>query len=119
MAAVPVSMAILFLVYWLLPNCKVPALRIAPVAIVVGFILEAIKYVNVLTWPWLRLKLDREYGPFVYSVSIILWSFLAGMVVLAGAEWSARTARSDPDSAPTVRLEARLQSSPGFDRLKD
>ena len=118
MAAVPVSMAILFLVYWLLPNSKVPALKIAPAAILVGLILEVLKYVNVLTWPWLRAKLQREYGPFVYSVSIVLWSFLAAMVVLAGAEWSARSARRDPDGAPTRRLETRLQSPPGFDRLR-
>ena len=118
MAAVPVSMAILFLVYWLLPNAKVPALKIAPAAILVGLILEALKYVNLLTWPWLRAKLQREYGPFVYSVSIVLWSFLAAMVVLAGAEWSARSARRDPGGAPTRRLEARLQSPPGFDRLR-
>ena len=119
MAAVPVSMAILFLVYWLLPNVRVPALRIAPAAILVGLILEAIKYVNVLTWPWMRIKLQREYGPFVYSVSIVLWSFLAAMIVLAGAEWSARAARREPDNSPTVRIPSRLQSFPGFDRLKD
>ena len=118
MAAVPVSMAILFLVYWLLPNAKVPALKIAPAAILVGLILEVLKYVNVLTWPWLSAKLQREYGPFVYSVSIVLWSFLAAMVVLAGAEWSARSARRDPGGTPTRRLEARLQSPPGFDRLR-
>jgi uncharacterized BrkB/YihY/UPF0761 family membrane protein len=53
--------------------------------------LEALKYFNLLTWPLLEAKLSREYGPFVYSVSIILWSFLAAMVVLAGAEWSARS----------------------------
>jgi len=115
---VPVSMAILFLVYWLLPNLKVPALKIAPAAILVGRVLEVMKYVNVLTWPWLRARLQREYGPFVYSVSIVLWSFLAAMVVLAGAEWSARSARRDPDSAPTRQLEARLQSPPGFGRLR-
>jgi membrane protein len=114
MAAVPVAMAILFLVYWLLPNLRVPAMKIVPAAILVGLVLEVLKYVNVLTWPWLRVKLSREYGPFVYSVSIVLWSFLAAMVVLAGAEWSARSARRDPDHAPTGRLPARLQSPSGF-----
>jgi YihY family inner membrane protein len=115
MAAVPASMAILFLIYWLLPNCKVPALKIAPAAILVGLVLEALKYMNVLAWPWLRIKLQREYGVFVNSVSIVLWSFLGAMIVLAGAEWSARSARRDPDSAPT----RNLQSFRGFDRLKD
>lgn len=108
-AAVPASMAILFLVYWLLPNRKVPALKILPAAILVGLILEGFKYMIVLTWPWLRAKLEKEYGPFVYSVSIILWSFLGAMIVLAGAEWSARLARQDAGNAPTRRLPGRLQ----------
>jgi len=89
----------------------VPALKIVPAAILVGLILEVLKYVNVLTWPWLRAKLQREYGPFVYSVSIVLWSFLAAMVVLAGAEWSPAR-RAGSDGAPTRQLEARLQSPP-------
>jgi len=95
MAAVPLSILMLFLVYWLLPNGKVPALRILPAAAVVGVALEALKYVNLLSWPWLRAKLEREYGPFVYSVTIVLWGFLASMVVLAGAEWAARSGGRD------------------------
>jgi YihY family inner membrane protein len=94
LAAVPLSMLMLFLIYWLLPNVKVRATEIIPVAILVGFLLEALKYVNLLTWPYLRAKLALEYGPFVYSVTIILWGFLAAMVVLAGAEWAARRSRN-------------------------
>ena len=50
-----------------------------PVAIVVGLALELLK-----------VKLQKEYGPFYISVTIILWSFVSAMVVLAGADWSAR-----------------------------
>ncbi|MFN3324601.1 MAG: YihY/virulence factor BrkB family protein [Bryobacteraceae bacterium] len=99
LAAVPISILILFLIYWLLPNCKVSPQRILPAAIGVGLMLEALKYVNLLTWPWLRLKLQREYGPFVYSVTIILWSFLASMIILAGAEWAARRSAGQPQEA--------------------
>jgi hypothetical protein len=49
-----------------------------------------LKYINLLTWPFLRVKLAQEYGPFVYSASIVLWSFFAALVVLGGAEFSAR-----------------------------
>ena len=93
LAAIPLSMLLLFLVYWLLPNCKVPASKIIPAAILVGFLLEILKYVNLLTWPFLRMKLALEYGPFVYSITIILWGFLTAMIVLAGAEWAARRSR--------------------------
>ena len=53
--------------------------RMIPVAIVVGLALELLK-----------VKLQKEYGPFYISVTIILWSFVSAMVVLAGADWSAR-----------------------------
>jgi membrane protein len=89
-AAVPVSILALFLVYWLLPNRRVPPLRIAPVAILVGLAIELLKYLNLLTWPLLKDRLQKEYGPFYISVTILLFSFLATMIVLAGAEWAAR-----------------------------
>jgi len=101
LAAIPLSMFLLFLVYWLLPNCKVKAADIVPAAIAVGFLLEILKYVNLLTWPYLRAKLALEYGPFVYTVTIILWGFVASMVILAGAEWSARRAKAA--EGPTER----------------
>ena len=86
----PISMVMIFLIYWILPNCKVPARRLIPVSVAVGILLEALKYFNILTWPWLKVKLTGEEGLFIHSVSIILWSFLGAMIVLAGAEWSAR-----------------------------
>jgi membrane protein/epoxyqueuosine reductase len=95
LAAVPVSILALFLVYWLLPNRKVPPVRVAPVAILVGLVLEALKYVNLAVTPWLEAKLDHEYFIFRHSVNILLWSFMAAMVVLAGAEWTARR-KEDP-----------------------
>lgn len=89
-AAIPVSILALFLVYWLLPNRRVPPLRIAPVAILVGLAIELLKYINLLTWPLVKEKLQKEYGPFYISVTIVIFSFLASMIVLAGAEWAAR-----------------------------
>ncbi len=95
LAALPISILALFLVYWLLPNRKVEPVRVAPVAILVGLILEALKYINLLLFPLLRDKLQREYGVFRNSVTILLWSFVASLVVLAGAEWSARAGGKD------------------------
>src|ERR1035438_10513114 len=90
LAAIPISILALFLIYWLLPNRKIPPARVAPAAVFVGLILEALKYVNLATAPFLQAKLEREYSIFRHSVGILLWSFIAAMVVLAGAEWSAR-----------------------------
>ncbi len=96
LAAVPLSMFALFLVYWLLPNRKINPARVAPVAIVVGLILEGLKYVNMLIATPLHEKLDREYRIFEYSVTILLWSFVSALVVLAGAHWTARHDTIDP-----------------------
>jgi len=90
LAAVPISILALFFVYWLLPNRKIEPKRVVPVAILVGLLLESLKYVTLLVWPLLSGKLQREYGVFHNSVTILLWSFLGAMIVLAGAEWSAR-----------------------------
>ena len=96
LAAVPISILALFLIYWLLPNRKIPPARVAPAAIFVGLILEALKYVNLAITPYLQAKLEHEYFIFKHSVAILLWSFIAAMVVLAGAEW---TARRGPEGA--------------------
>lgn len=93
-AGASVTVLILVLVYWKLPNREIPLRLILPTAVAIGLALEGLKYVNLLTWPYLGAKLQREYGPFINSVSIILWSFLASMLVLAGAEWTARRARA-------------------------
>ncbi len=90
LAAIPLMMVMLFIVYSVLPNGKIPVKRAAPAAIIVGLLLEVLKYINLLAWPWLQVKFRREYGPFIYSVTIIFWSFFAAMLVMAGAEWSAR-----------------------------
>jgi membrane protein len=89
-AAIPVTMLMLFFIYWLLPNRKMSWREVLPVSVFIGLALEGLKYINLLTWPFLRAKLEQEYGPFINSVTIILWSFLASLIVLAGAEWSAR-----------------------------
>jgi uncharacterized BrkB/YihY/UPF0761 family membrane protein len=95
-AAVPLSILSLFLVYWLLPNRKIPPARVAPVAICVGLILEAMKYINLALTPWLEAKFENEYFIFRHSVTILIWSFLASLIVLAGAEWTARENSVDP-----------------------
>ncbi|MGH9662497.1 MAG: YihY/virulence factor BrkB family protein [Bryobacteraceae bacterium] len=94
-AALPLTILALALMYWLLPNCKISPVRVIPVSIVVGLALELLKYATLLAWPFVRDRLRGQYGPFYISVTILLWSFLAAMVVLAGAEWSARRVRRE------------------------
>lgn len=104
-AAVPVSILSLFLIYWLLPNAKIDWRAVLPPAVAVGLALEVFKYVNLLTFPLWLDKLGREYGPFKYSVLIVLWSFLGSMLLLAGAEWAARRAARGEGREPVAQPE--------------
>ncbi len=88
--ALPVTMALIFLIYWLLPNAKIPVGRLLPSAAAVAILLQISEYLNLLTWPWLRDKLRADVPPFVQSISIIFWAFIATLIILAGAEWAAR-----------------------------
>ena len=87
-AAIPISILALFLIFWLLPNRPIRPARVAPLAILVALVLEAMKYVNLAVWPLLRPKLEREYGVFHNSVTILIWSFVAAMIILAAAQWA-------------------------------
>jgi membrane protein len=82
------SMAIFFLIYWLLPNGKVPAKTVLPAAIIMGFFSEILKYSYILLLP--RLNFQEVYGPFAISVSMMFWAFLSGLLLLTGAHLSAQ-----------------------------
>jgi YihY family inner membrane protein len=86
--AILASIAVFFLVYWLLPNGKVPARGVLPAAILMGLLSEALKYAYILALPWLNF--GEVYGPFAISVSLMFWAFLSGMLLLTGAHLSAR-----------------------------
>ncbi len=85
--AIAASIAIFFLIYWVLPNGKVPARAVLPSAIVMGILSEALKYGYILALPWLNF--GEVYGPFALSVSLMFWAFLTGLLLLAGANLSA------------------------------
>jgi len=85
--AVAASITIFFLIYWLLPNGKVPTRAVLPTAIIMGLLSEALKYAYILALP--RLNFQEIYGPFALSVSMMFWAFLSGLLLLAGANLSA------------------------------
>ena len=86
--AVATSIAIFFLIYWVLPNGKVPVRTVLPTAIIIGLMSEALKYAYILALP--RLNFQEVYGPFALSVSLMFWAFLSGLLLLTGAHLSAR-----------------------------
>jgi uncharacterized BrkB/YihY/UPF0761 family membrane protein len=60
---------------------------VLPTAIVIGVLWEAAKYLYVLVLP--RLDFKAVYGPFYVSVGLMIWAFLSGLLLLAGAHFSA------------------------------
>jgi membrane protein len=86
--AIAASIAIFFLIYWVLPNGKVPARAVLPAAVIMGLLSEALKYAYILALPWLNFQ--EVYGPFALSVSMMFWAFLSGLLLLAGANLSAQ-----------------------------
>ncbi len=86
-SAVVLSVTLFFLVYWILPNRKLPARAVLPSAIVTGLLWELAKFAYVAALPWLDFR--AVYGPFATSVGLMLWAFLTGLLMLAGAHYSA------------------------------
>ena len=96
--ALGASIGLFFLVYWGLPNRKIPMRAVMPTAIVMGVLWTAAKYIYILALPHLDFR--SVYGAFDVSVSLMMWAFLSGLLLLAGAYVSAtrhalREARKD------------------------
>jgi membrane protein len=54
---------------------------------VIGLLWEVAKYGYMLALPWLDFQ--AVYGPFYISVGLMMWAFLSGLLLLAGAHFSA------------------------------
>lgn len=81
------SIGIFFLIYWVLPNRKLPVRAVLPTAVLTGLLWEGAKTIYVLVLP--HMDLESAYGPFSVSVSLMLWAFLTGLLLLGGAHLSA------------------------------
>jgi membrane protein len=104
--ALAASVGLFFLVYWGLPNRKVPVRAVLPTAIVMGILWTVAKYLYILALPHLDFR--SVYGAFDVSVSLIMWAFLSGLLLLAGAYVSAtrqalRETRESERAAATSR----------------
>lgn len=91
MAAIPFTIVIFLLVFWILPNGHVRAREVAPIAIVLAITIELAK--NLYVWAWPLLGFRRAYGPFFISVTLLIWGFFAALLVLGAAEMCVRRAK--------------------------
>ncbi|HEV2989274.1 MAG TPA: YihY/virulence factor BrkB family protein [Candidatus Angelobacter sp.] len=85
--AICASIAIFFLIYWILPNGRVASRSVLPAAVAMGLLWELAKYAYMVVLPWLNFP--EIYGPFYISVTLMFWAFISGLIVLAGAHLAA------------------------------
>jgi membrane protein len=81
------SILLFFLIYWVLPFRKIPARAVLPTAVVIGLLWHLAKILYIRALPWLDFQ--SVYGPFYISVGLMMWAFLSGLLLLAGAHFSA------------------------------
>jgi YihY family inner membrane protein len=75
-----------FSIYWLLPNRKVPWRHVLRTSIATGVIWLLAKNVYVAVLPHFDLR--AIYGPFYVSVGLLLWAYVSGLILFAGAQFS-------------------------------
>lgn len=84
----------LFAIYWLLPNRRVPWQPVLRTSIVTGVVWLLAKYIFAAVLP--HLDLEALYGPFFISVGLLLWAYVSGLILFAGAQFTARPGIAKP-----------------------
>lgn len=81
--SIPVMVGFYFMVYWILPNGKVPVARALPAALCAAILTEGARL--MFTWLLPFLHFPEVYGPFAISATLLMWSFLGSLTLLWGA----------------------------------
>ncbi len=86
-AVAVLGVGMFFIIYWVLPNRRLPMRAVLPTAVVMGLTWDLGRLIYILVLP--HLDLHSVYGPFEVSVGLMIWAFLTGLLLLAGAQYSA------------------------------
>jgi YihY family inner membrane protein len=87
LASVPLIAAMYFLIYFFLPNGKVPIRRVFPAAIATGILTGVVTLIYSRTHTLFRFR--EVYGPFALSVTLLFWAYVGSLLLLFGAHLSA------------------------------
>ena len=98
------SVLFFFSVYWLMPNRKVPVRPVLRTSIITGIIWVIAKFIFVAFLP--RLDLKALYGPFYVSVGLLLWAYVSGLLLFAGAQLSATHLSENFSPSPEESIPA-------------
>jgi YihY family inner membrane protein len=101
------SVTLFFLIYWILPNRRLPWRAVLPSALVIGLLWELAKQLYMAALPWLDFR--GVYGPFATSVGLMLWAFLTGLLMLAGAHYTATSYALKPVHRADVEKDRAVE----------
>ncbi len=98
LTTLPAIILIFFVIYHYLPNGKVPRRPVMLAAVFAGVVTEIAKHIFAWLLPWLNFY--EVYGNgFSRSVTIVLQSYVAAMVMLVGAYFAAYGVVREPAAA--------------------
>jgi YihY family inner membrane protein len=83
MISIPIVVSIYFVIYFFLPNGRVPVKRVLPAAMIGGLLTEVGKLIYMQTLPLFRFR--EVYGPYAISATLLLWAYGAALILLFGA----------------------------------
>jgi len=87
--ALPMTILSFWLVFWWVPNGKVPVVQVFPAAFYTGLLAEVFKL--VFGWILPLLDFQRAYGRvFWLPVTLLVWTYAGAVLLLFGASLSAR-----------------------------
>ena len=85
--SVPLAVWICFVIYFFLPNGRVPVIRVLPAAMIGGVLTEVGKLIYMQTLPLFRFR--EVYGPYAVSATLLFWAYGAALILLFGAHLGA------------------------------
>jgi membrane protein/epoxyqueuosine reductase len=88
MISVPVTVSICFVIYFFLPNGRVPVNQVLPAAMIGGVLTEVAKLIYIQTLPLFRFR--EVYGPYAISATLLFWAYGAALILLFGARLCAQ-----------------------------
>ncbi|MGH9394881.1 MAG: YihY/virulence factor BrkB family protein [Terriglobales bacterium] len=100
LVSVPAAIVVFFIIYWKLPNGKVPASQVFPAALYAGLL--AVVFTTGFRWLLPYLDFPSVYASLALPVTLIVWGYGGALLLLFGASLSARGVARLP--ATRIRL---------------
>jgi uncharacterized BrkB/YihY/UPF0761 family membrane protein len=84
----PLTLITSCIVFYTAPNTKVPFRDVWPAAILTGIAWEISNYLFLMAVP--HMGLYSLFGPFTISITLMMWAYFGGMLLVVGANLMAR-----------------------------